>query len=182
MDQDTRALMCGVNTAIIKIRGAYAAWAKAHGVNYHKTLILYSMRDNEECTQKQISENYRLPKQTVNNIVTELRREGMITLVPAKDGGREKVLCLTEQGEIYAAGIMEPLLRFEEEAARRMGIRGITQMTELAMEFGQILEDAIADTLEEQMEQETERQSACGQQEEMTGTWGSGKEREDEER
>ncbi|MDD6242816.1 MAG: helix-turn-helix domain-containing protein [Roseburia hominis] len=73
-------------------RGKPAAWAKAHGVNYHKTLILYSMRHNEECTQKQIRENYRLPKQTVNNIVTELRREGMITLVPAKDGGREKVL------------------------------------------------------------------------------------------
>lgn len=89
------------------------------------------MRDNEECTQKQISGNYRLPKQTVNNIVTELRREGMITLVPAKDGGREKVLCLTDQGEIYAAGIMEPLLRFEEEAVRRMGKGGLRRKNSL---------------------------------------------------
>ena len=53
MNEQIRILMSNVNTSIIQIRGAYAAWAKEHGLNYHETLIFYAMRDNEECTQKQ---------------------------------------------------------------------------------------------------------------------------------
>ena len=41
------------------------------------------------------------------------------------------MLRLTEQGEIYAAGIMEPLLRFEKEAVRRMGKGGLSRKNSL---------------------------------------------------
>lgn len=74
MNEEIRLLMSNVNTSIIQIRAAYAMWAKVHGLNYHEVLIFYAMRDNEECTQKKIADSYRLPKQTVNNIITSLKK------------------------------------------------------------------------------------------------------------
>ena len=143
MDEEIRILMSNVNTAIIRIRGAYAAWAKEHGLNYHEVLIFYAMRDNKECTQKQIADSYRLPKQTVNNIIITLKDRGYIKLVHGESNRRDKILKLTEQGRKYYNGIMESIMEFEQMASERMGEERIRQMTDLAMEFGQILEDTI---------------------------------------
>lgn len=143
MNEEIRLLMSNVNTSIIQIRSAYAMWAKVHGLNYHKVLIFYAMRDNEECTQKQIADSYRLPKQTVHNIITSLKKEGYLELVSSKKNGKEKVLALTERGRAYYEDIMEPIMEFEELATYKMGIEEIRQMTSLAMKFGQILEESI---------------------------------------
>lgn len=149
MNEEIRLLMSNVNTSIIQIRGAYAMWAKVHGLNYHEVLIFYAMRDNEECTQKQIADSYRLPKQTVNNIITSLKKAGYIELVSGKKNAKEKVLTLTEKGNAYYQQLMEPIMEFETLASEKMGIEQIRQMTALAMQFGQILEESI--TLQEQL-------------------------------
>ena len=99
MNEEIRLLMSNVNTSIIQIRAAYAMWAKVHGLNYHEVLIFYAMRDNEECTQKKIADSYRLPKQTVNNIITSLKKNGYLTLIPGRKNAKEKILALTESGE-----------------------------------------------------------------------------------
>ncbi len=143
MNEEIRQLMSDVNTAIIRIRAAYATWAKENGLNYHETLIFYAMRDNPECTQKQIADSYRLPKQTVNNIVVALKKIGYIELVPSAKGGKEKVLKLTPSGEAYYNEIMGKILEFEEMASMTMGVDKIRQMTEMAMAFGEILEESI---------------------------------------
>ncbi len=143
MNEQIRSLMSNVNTSIIQIRGAYAAWAKEHGLNYHETLIFYAMRDNEECTQKQIADSYRLPKQTVNNIITTLKKRGYIELVYGENNRKEKILKLTETGQAYYNRIMESIMKFEQMASERMGEERIRQMTDIAMEFGKILEDTI---------------------------------------
>ena len=134
MNEEIRLLMSNVNTSIIQIRAAYAMWAKVHGLNYHEVLIFYAMRDNEECTQKKIADSYRLPKQTVNNIITSLKKDGYLTLIPGRKNAKEK---------IYRS-IMEPILEFETLASEKMGKEEIRQMTALAMKFGQILEESIS--------------------------------------
>ena len=121
MNEEIRLLMSNVNTSIIQIRAAYAMWAKVHGLNYHEVLIFYAMRDNEECTQKKIADSYRLPKQTVNNIITSLKKDGYLTLIPVRKNAKEKILALTESGEAYYRSIMEPILEFETLASEKMG-------------------------------------------------------------
>lgn len=144
MNEEIRLLMSNVNTSIIQIRAAYAMWAKVHGLNYHEVLIFYAMRDNEECTQKKIADSYRLPKQTVNNIITSLKKDGYLTLIPVRKNAKEKILALTESGEAYYRSIMEPILEFETLASEKMGKEEIRQMTALAIKFGQILEESIS--------------------------------------
>lgn len=144
MEQNTQKLLGSVNTAIIKIRGAYAAWAREHRVNYHETLIFYSLRDHDTCTQKQICDSYLLPKQTVNNIITSLKKSGYLCLVPDEQGGHGKLLKLTESGKKYAESIMDPLLLVEEEAVKLMGEENLRAMTEMALRYGSILEESMA--------------------------------------
>lgn len=92
MNEEIRLPMSNVNTSIIQIRAAYAMWAKVRGLNYHEVLIFYAMRDNEECTQKKIADSYRLPKQTVNNIITSLKKDGYLTLIPGRKTRRKRSL------------------------------------------------------------------------------------------
>lgn len=143
MKRDTWQLLNSVNTSIIKIRGAYAAWARAHGINYHETLILYSLAERGACTQKEICSSYLVPKQTINNIITEWKKAGYLCLVPGTKG-REKPFKLTESGQAYAESVMGPLRRIEEEAVRLMGEEDLLAMTGLALRYGQILEKVMS--------------------------------------
>ena len=78
MEVEIQQLMNDVNRAIIKFRGVYSSWSKKHGVNYNEMLVLYTIRDNGFCTQKQICENYLLPKQTVNHVITSMLTDGLL--------------------------------------------------------------------------------------------------------
>lgn len=51
LKEDIGKLLADVNTAIIKVRGAYALWCKEQGITYHELLICYSIRDFGVCTQ-----------------------------------------------------------------------------------------------------------------------------------
>ena len=131
-----------LNRAIIRIRGAYAAWARAHGISYHELLLLYSLRDFPDCTQKTVCAQYGLPKQTVNNIVSAWQRAGYLTLEP---GGREKFLRLTESGRRYAQRIMQPLEAAEERSVRTAGADALRRMTDDALQYGDTLGKIMAE-------------------------------------
>ena len=139
MTQSTQALLSSVNLSINKIRGAYTAWAKANGVNYHELLLLYFMLDHPQCTQKQVCELYLLPKQTINNVVIRLKDAGYLNLLPDADHQREKLLELTAAGQQYAGNILTPLLTVEERILCRIGEEGIRQMADTAGRYGALL-------------------------------------------
>ena len=106
MNSQTRALLTGVNAGIIKIRGAYAAWCRQNGVNYHEMLILYSLYIDDIRTQKAISQAYGVPKQTINNLIRALQEKGYLTLAPNASNRQERILTLTESGLRYAESIL----------------------------------------------------------------------------
>lgn len=144
MDRETQTLIRNLDCAIIKIRGAYAAWTRENGVRYHEMLVFYSIRDNQTCTQRQICKDYVLPKQTVHNTVRALTEVGYLRLVPSGRNRKEKRLQLTARGREYAKQIMEPLMRLEETAVQEMGMDNIRTMTEAALRYGKILENGMA--------------------------------------
>ena len=84
-------------------------------------LIFYTLRDMGTCTQKEISDSYALPKQTVHNIVHDLKARGLLLLKPDGRNHRERRLQLTEAGKRYAANFMEPLLEQERAAVAATG-------------------------------------------------------------
>lgn len=156
MDQtEYISILSQVNAAIIKIRGAYAAWARKNGINYHELLLLYSLRENPKCSQKLVCDSYFLPKQTIHNIVRTYQSKGWMELLPGE--GKEKLLMLTESGRAHSASIMGPVERMEQEVVRRMGLDPLRRMTELAFDYGTILESVLLSAARKEETDETIR-------------------------
>ena len=141
----TQQLHNRVNHAIIKCRGVYSQWAKAYGVSYNRMLVFYTIRDYGYCTQKQMCDQYLLPRQTMNNIVAALCREGLLTEDPARRQGREKAYMLTAAGKIYSAKHLASLNKIEERAAELFGPERIGAMADLVLEYDRALETALGE-------------------------------------
>ena len=88
-------------------------------------------------------DQYLLPRQTMNNIVSSLCQEGLLIEDPARRQGREKAYVLTAAGQDYSARMLASLNVMEERAAQIIGQERIRTMTALVMEYDQALETAL---------------------------------------
>lgn len=139
MNKNTQQLLNNVNRAIIKFRGVYSAWSKKHGISYNEMLVLYTIRDNGFCTQKQICDSYLLPKQTVHHVITSMLENGLLCVSAEYSSGREIAYIFTDKGEEYAKPLLASLGTVEEKAVRIMGTDKISQMTVLVCEYDAVL-------------------------------------------
>ncbi len=143
MQNEALKLLGDINHAVIKFRGVYSAWSKKHGISYNEMLVLYTIRDNGFCTQKQICDSYLLPRQTMNNVISDMRERGLLTVSPEKCIGREKAFVLTEEGEVYAAPLLDSLSKIETQAIELIGYETIRSMAETVMTFDNALNKAM---------------------------------------
>lgn len=143
MEKKTEQILNDVNRAIIQFRGVYSEWSKRHHISYNEMLVLYTIREFGYCTQKQICDNYLLPRQTINNVITRMREANLLVLNKEKSERREKAFSLTAEGEKYAAEFLQSLNCIEEQAIDIMGRKKIAQMTELICEYDAALKAAM---------------------------------------
>ena len=143
MDQESLKLLAEMNRAIIQFRGLYAAWAKAHGISYHELLVLYTIRDQGYCTQKQICDNYLLPRQTMNHVFLDLRQRGLLEQSSTHCIGREKAFVLSDQGKQYARPLLDGLNRVELQTLETFGKENIRSMVKDVLAYDQALETAM---------------------------------------
>ena len=143
MDQESLKLLSEINRAIIHFRGLYAAWSKEHGISYHELLVLYTIREQGFCTQKQICDSYLLPRQTMNHVFLDLRERGLLELSPAHSVGREKAFVLSRQGKQYAQPLLEVLNQVELQALEALGRDNIRSMVEAVFAYDQAMERAM---------------------------------------
>lgn len=141
MDRNTQKLLSEFNTAIIQLRGIYSVWSKQQGLSYNEMLVLYTIRDCGVCTQKQLSDSYLLPRQTIHHVITTMRKQGLLELEEGCRFGREKAFVLTKKGQEYAAPFLASLNEVEEKAANQFGLERLQKMAQFVMEYGCILED-----------------------------------------
>ena len=83
MEYKIQKLYDQVNQAIIRCRGVYSMWAKNNNVSYNRMLVLYTIREFGFCTQKQICDSYLLPRQTVNHVISEMKKDGILVADPS---------------------------------------------------------------------------------------------------
>lgn len=83
-------------------------WIKKLGLNYNSYAVLYSLAsaDDFKTTQKQICEDWMLPKQTVFNVCKEFRERGWIELTDSPNDKRERILHLTPLGKVNAMPVL----------------------------------------------------------------------------
>ena len=104
--------------AVNKMDGAYYFYAKSLGIKENALALLSALDDGRPHTQKQICEDWLIPKTTINTVVKELLKEDYITL---SDAGptREKTIFLTQKGREYSDCIMGQMKLAEKQALER---------------------------------------------------------------
>ena len=102
--------------AVSAADGAYYCWAVRSGITPHTLDLLYALDDGLPRSQKQICEEWAIPKTTVNTVVRSCREAGYITLEPMPDQPRQRQLCLTPAGTAYAREALAELYVLENQA------------------------------------------------------------------
>ena len=118
-------------------------WSRVQGINYHEMLILYTIREYGYCTQKQICDSYILPKQTIHNVITALRRKGILVQDEENSKNREKVFILSEKGNEYVTGYLNSLDAIESCVLEKVGTEKLQELTELLFSFDSALNTAL---------------------------------------
>ncbi len=107
----------------------YDEWAKEHGLSPNSALVLYALYESKEvCTQKNISQKWSIPKQTVNTILKDFIEKGYVELFTLENDKRNKALGLTPNGRIYAGKIIDALHKREMFVIDKMGLDNVTKM------------------------------------------------------
>lgn len=116
--EDTRAQLRRTAVLLYRIDGIYYHIAKTLGVTENMQVLLYALNDGNPHTQKEISQEWLLPKTTVNTLVRECVAAGHIRLEPC---AREKTICLTPRGKAYTEQLLAPVYAAEEAAIQAAG-------------------------------------------------------------
>ncbi len=143
MDRTYTHSMIDINMSVNQIRGSLVQMAKKYDINYHEMVLMYHLYRNGDCTQKQICDCYLVPKQTVNNIVTDMKNQGNINWYFTPTNKKEKVLTLTEKGMDYIQGLVLSMNNTEDMILNILGEEKITAMVELLKEYNNIIKASV---------------------------------------
>lgn len=108
----------------------YSLWSASKDVNYYLLFVLYTLDDQNSITQKKICTCTGLTKQTVNNVIRLLKKDGYVMLSPGINDRREKQVSLTEKGIAYSQELLTPLKELEQRVLSIMGNDRVKQMVD----------------------------------------------------
>ena len=111
-----------------------------NGYSYNQYAVLYTLGEsaNGTCTQKKISEDWYIPKQTVYNICQDLLKKGWIVFVQSQTDKREKYISLTETGRPYALELYENAQSFSSAVFKKFGKSKTQKLYELLASLKEI--------------------------------------------
>lgn len=119
----------------------YYDFAKSHGVHYNTLAVLYTCYVNKDCTQKRVTVEWYVPKQTVNTVCKKLCAKGILNKVKSDGDHRETNISLTAEGEKFAAPIVKKLLAIESGIVERLGKEGALNFLEEYAQLREIMEE-----------------------------------------
>ena len=115
--EDPSVLARRLILATTRMDGAYYYFARHSGVPENQLALFYALSDGKPHSQKEICEDWLIPKTTINTVVKEQVAAGHLTLRAGE--GREKIICLTDAGRAYAEKAISALCAAERAAAER---------------------------------------------------------------
>ncbi|MDD4000401.1 MAG: MarR family transcriptional regulator [Bacilli bacterium] len=113
-----------INQKLKEIASLYHQAASYYGLTDGEFWVLYTIFViGGDYSQQDISDLLFLPKQTINSVISKLRKKGYVYLEPVPNAGNKKLIKLTKSGKklgeetvllIYKAE-QRALLQFSEE-------------------------------------------------------------------
>lgn len=113
---DAREFFYTLGKLIYRIDGVYDEYGRNGNVGSPTLLwILYALNDGERHSQRQICDDWAIPRSTANTIVKDLESKKYITLSQISGARRELLISLTDSGKAYADSVLSDLYRMEGE-------------------------------------------------------------------
>ena len=92
----------------------YHHFARAFGLSDCAFWILYLLQESDRTyTQAEICDTLSFARQTVNSALKNMQMQGMIRLVPDSCNKKNKLLCLTPQGERFVEETVDRVIDAE---------------------------------------------------------------------
>ena len=141
---DIRFQMEQFNACFCKITELYREWAKKHGMSYNAMMTIYALdQAHGHTTQKQIADGWMIPKQTVNTIVKDLEKRGLVCF-KALPGSKQKAVCFTAEGKVFAENCLHELYEMEDRVMQTIGRDACAAYLETGLAFAAALEQEVA--------------------------------------
>lgn len=106
----------------LSISDFFNEYAISKGLTFPAFKVLGIIYKKNECTQKEITQLTHLPKQTVNAIINNFYKQGIIKEpVESQTDKRNKVITFTSQGKAYADDVIK---KVKEATFRALNIIG----------------------------------------------------------
>lgn len=117
---------------IYRIDAMYAEYAKRLKLKNARLLwVLYALDDGTNHSQKEISENWNMPRSSVNAVVSELYEQGYVIFLPIQGQKRELLIRLTPSGETYAHKMLKDLYAIEKRAFEQLSPEVLSTLSSL---------------------------------------------------
>lgn len=113
----TDAYITRLARCISRMDGKYYDYAKRSMAAENEVYVLYTLSDGGEHSQKNICDDWHIPKTTVNTVANKMRADGYIEFT--KTDGREKLMRLTPKGAEYAERALTVIHSAENYAIKR---------------------------------------------------------------
>jgi len=106
--------------ALYHVDSFYDEFAKQSNISSALLWVMYALNDGKSHTQIEISNDWKLPKTTVNTVIKEIQKDGYVELVPIKGKRREMSIVLTESGKKFADDVLSELYKKEAEVFKSL--------------------------------------------------------------
>ncbi|MBS5725734.1 MAG: winged helix DNA-binding protein [Clostridiales bacterium] len=124
--------------ATMELDNVYSLFSKSCGLSdaeYWSLLLIYE----GAATQSQISDQLFLSRQTLNSAFKQLRRKGLIQLVPYEENQRSKQAFLTDEGRAFVEKHVVQMHQTEERAWQQMDEEERAMLTRLTQKFSHLI-------------------------------------------
>lgn len=113
---------------MIKIDFLYDKLARMHGTTDATVKILIFLEHNDNVSQKDISEQLVMPKQTVNNILSNFKKSDYIELQNI-EGKKNKIIKITAKGNEYFSKLLNNIYEVEKNIFNEIGENNFESLT-----------------------------------------------------
>lgn len=131
------------NAVWVETNQLYEAWARERGLSFYELLVILSITEADGVMlQKDICQQFAIPKQTVSAIIKALTGKGWLELKTSEQDRRRRELCLTVEGRENAVKIAQELQEHESQAWLRLGLDRAEHLIEYSALYNQYFREA----------------------------------------
>ncbi len=135
--------LVSINKSLGIINGSYQKWYQKNNINSYLLQTMYALYNEPSLSQKEISENYQIPPQTVNNAIKALEKQGYLELVPDERDRRWRKIVITDIGAKYIKDSVMPLVQLDNNVVEKMGRKKYQQLISLLEDYGMALQQVL---------------------------------------